>query len=31
MNPEGIVIFHTVANIGFKKTFDKDQSGKGKT
>jgi hypothetical protein len=30
-NPEGIVIFHTVANIGFKKTFDKDQSGKGET
>lgn len=28
MNPEGIVIFHTKANIGFKKTFEKDNSGK---
>ncbi len=28
MNPEGIVIFHTAAMIGFKKTFDKDDSGK---
>lgn len=28
MNPEGIVIFHTKANIGFKKTFEKDETGK---
>lgn len=28
MNPEGIVIFHTKAGIGFKKTFDKDDTGK---
>ena len=27
-NPEGIVIFHTKALIGFKKTFDKDDTGK---
>jgi hypothetical protein len=27
-NPEGIVIFHTKAGIGFKKTFDKDDTGK---
>lgn len=27
--PEGIVIFHTAANIGFKKTFEKDATGKG--
>jgi hypothetical protein len=27
-NPEGIVIFHTAANVGFKKTFEKD-NGKG--
>jgi hypothetical protein len=26
--PEGIVIFHTHANLGFKKTFDKDGTGK---
>lgn len=24
MRPEGIVIFHTAGNVGFKKTFDKD-------
>lgn len=30
MNPEGIVVFHTAANIGFKKTFEKDATGKGK-
>lgn len=28
MNPEGIVVFHTKGNIGFKKTFDKDETGK---
>jgi len=28
MNPEGIVIYHTAANIGFKKTFEKDNTGK---
>lgn len=28
MNPEGIVIFHTKSNIGFKKTFEKDETGK---
>ena len=28
MKPEGIVIFHTKANIGFKKTFEKDETGK---
>lgn len=24
MDPEGIVVFHTAANVGFKKTIDKD-------
>lgn len=28
MNPEGIVIFHTKGNLGFKKTFEKDYTGK---
>jgi hypothetical protein len=28
MRPEGIVIFHTEGNVGFKKTFEKD-AGKG--
>lgn len=28
MQPEGIVIWHTKANIGFKKTFEKDSTGK---
>ena len=28
--PEGVVIFHTGANVAFKKTFDKDTEGKGK-
>lgn len=28
MRPEGIVIFHSKANIGFKKTFEKDSTGK---
>lgn len=25
MNPEGIIVFHTAANIGFKKTIEKDE------
>ena len=29
MKPEGIVIYHTAANIMFKKTFEKDEKGKG--
>jgi hypothetical protein len=29
MNPEGIVIHYTMANIRFKKTFEKDNTGKG--
>jgi len=29
MKPEGIVIYHTAANICFKKTFEKDDTGKG--
>jgi hypothetical protein len=28
MKPEGIVIFHTAAMVAFKKTFEKDASGK---
>lgn len=28
MNPEGVVIFHTAANVMFKKTFVKDDAGK---
>ena len=27
--PEGIVIFHVAGNVGFKKTFDKDDQPKG--
>lgn len=30
MNPEGIVVWHTAANIGFKKTIEKDESPKSK-
>lgn len=30
MQPEGIVIFHTAANAGFKKTIDKDEEPKSK-
>lgn len=30
MKPEGIVIFHAQANVLFKKTFEKDDAGKGK-
>lgn len=28
-NPEGIVIFHVAANVGFKKTINKDEQPKG--
>src|SRR5574337_967862 len=28
MRPEGIVIFHIHGNVGFKKTFEKDETGK---
>jgi hypothetical protein len=30
MKPEGVVIFHAQANVLFKKTFEKDDAGKGK-
>lgn len=30
MKPEGIVIYHSQANVLFKKTFEKDDAGKGK-
>jgi hypothetical protein len=30
MNPEGVVIFHTQSGAMFKKTFEKDDAGKGK-
>lgn len=30
MKPEGIIVFHTAANICFKKTLDKDDEHKGK-
>ena len=26
--PEGIVVYHTAGNVGFKKTFDGDEHGK---
>lgn len=29
MNPEGIIIYHTAANIMFKKTIKNDEKGKG--
>jgi hypothetical protein len=28
MKPEGIVVFHVAANIGFKKTLEKDEMSK---
>lgn len=28
MNPEGVVVFHTAANIGFKRTLEKDEQPK---
>ena len=30
MNPEGVVIFHTQSGALFKKTFDRDDAGKGR-
>lgn len=30
MNPEGVVVFHTQSGALFKKTFEKDDAGKGK-
>ncbi len=30
MNPEGVIAFHTAANVGFKKTLDKDEVPKSK-
>lgn len=30
MQPEGVVIYHAQANVLFKKTFDKDDAGKGR-
>jgi hypothetical protein len=30
MKPEGVVIYHAQANVLFKKTFEKDDAGKGK-
>jgi len=29
MRPEGVVLYHTVARVMFKKTFDNDEGGKG--
>lgn len=29
MKPEGVVVFHTAGNVGFKKTLDKDEQPKG--
>jgi hypothetical protein len=29
MRPEGIVWWHTAGNVGFKKTFENDEKGKG--
>jgi len=29
MRPEGIIVFHTAGNVGFKKTLDKDEMPKG--
>jgi hypothetical protein len=28
MNPEGIIIFHTAANVGFKRTIEHDETPK---
>lgn len=30
MKPEGVVVYHIAGNIGFKKTFEKDEEPKGK-
>jgi hypothetical protein len=29
MNPEGVVVFHLAAGMGFKKTLEKDEVPKG--
>ena len=29
MKPEGVVIYHTTGSVLFKKTFEKDEKGKG--
>ena len=29
MKPEGVVVFHTAGNLGFKKTLEKDEVPKG--
>lgn len=31
MKPEGVVVFHSQGNVGFKKTIEKDEEWKGKT
>ena len=31
MNPEGVVVFHVAGNVLFKKTFEKDETGKWDT
>src|SRR6266404_4712753 len=31
MNPEGIIVYHTAAGVGFKQTIEKDKSPKSKT
>lgn len=30
MNPEGVIVFHTASGALFKKTFEKDDAGKGR-
>lgn len=30
MKPEGVVIYHAQSNVAFKKTFEKDDAGKGR-
>lgn len=30
-NPEGVICYHIAGNIGFKKTFEKDEEYKGKS
>lgn len=31
MKPEGVVVYHTAGNVGFKKTLEKDELPKGRT
>ena len=31
MKPEGVVVFHTAGNVGFKKTIEKDETPKSKS